>query len=96
MSLLDLPNFLPPGISVQRDNLHINEGGDAVIRVIVQRDTDRLCQIFEVPHYKTIGYLRTGFFTWKKIEVVDHERIRSELLEKGKWAIRELLREDSV
>jgi hypothetical protein len=82
------PLPMPEGISVDRDIYATNEWGDPCIRVcVVHRDgNERRMVAFEVPFYKTTGYVRESLFRWRQIEVTDYERISAELNERG-WRV---------
>jgi hypothetical protein len=84
---------LPPGISVHRDIYARDEWDEPCIevRVMHQEGATRRLVMFRVPYYKTVGWVRTGLFRHKEIEITDRPRIDAELNEKGWASVRELL-----
>jgi hypothetical protein len=89
--LASLP--LPEGFTVHKDITATDEWGDRCVRVMVTRRVGRQRHTtqFTVPIYKTVGYRRTGLFSFEVIELTDHDRIDRELKERGERAMRQLL-----
>lgn len=90
MSLLAQRNFLPSGIHVHRDDFARQPDGDPCIRVAVQRESDRLTYVFDVPIYKKLVMVKVGGFLFPRYEereVTDDDRIAGELRERGYWAV---------
>jgi hypothetical protein len=80
-----------PDLWIDRDNFATTADGRSCIRVYLRHKVTRLAVSFEVPIYKTVGYMRVSLFRWKEVEVIDHERISAELLERGQMYARKLM-----